>query len=128
MYNVESPLYVNRTCSIRSSFAVKGDHSRMVFKLLDQSSLELYITGSAQLSEVSKSICITIRICKNNKAYSERLIKSISWGLNADHSSRRISELSIKTLPLERSHHPVSFSAKMCRIEDQHFGLLGWRI
>lgn len=44
------------TCSMSSSFDTKGDHSRMVFKLLDHSSSELYIIGSAQWSEMSKSI------------------------------------------------------------------------
>lgn len=41
VHEVELIISINWTCSRRSSFEAKGDHSRMVFKLLDQSSLEL---------------------------------------------------------------------------------------
>ena len=51
-----SMIRAQQTCSSSSSFDVKGDHSRIRFKLEDQSSCELNTIGSAQWFEMSKSI------------------------------------------------------------------------
>ena len=50
-----------QTCIRRSSFDEKGDHSRIVFKLEDQSSWEPFTIGSAQCPEISKSIYNTVQ-------------------------------------------------------------------